>query len=133
MLLNRPSIQNGYGEWMGLGIGMVTIDCTDPQGLAEFWAAALGVSIQGDYGDFVFLARADGGGPMLGLQRVPEPRAGKNQVHVDLSGGPLATEVPRLVELGATVVDEHQMPWLTWTVLTDPEGNEFCVGEHSQE
>lgn len=118
---------------MGLGIGMVTIDCTDPQGLAEFWTAALGVSIQGDYGDFVFLARPDDGGPMLGLQRVPEPGAGKNRVHVDLAGGPLATEVPRLVELGATVIDEHQMPWLTWTVLADPEGNEFCVGEHPHE
>lgn len=118
---------------MGLGIGMVTIDCTDPQVLADFWAAALGVSVQGDYGDFVFLARPDGGGPMLGLQRVPEPRAGKNRVHVDLAGGSLATEVPRLVELGATVIDEHQMPWLTWTVLADPEGNEFCVGQHLQE
>jgi len=68
---------------------------------------------------------------VLGLQRVPEPRSGKNRVHVDLSGGSRATEVPRLVGLGATVVGEHEMPGLVWTVLADPEGNEFCVGEHT--
>lgn len=112
---------------------MVTFDCADPQGLAEFWTAALDLPIQGDYGDFVFLARPDSGGPMLGLQRVPEARSGKNRVHVDLAGGSLATEIPRLVDLGATVIAEHQMPWLTWTVLADPEGNEFCVGEHPAE
>jgi catechol 2,3-dioxygenase-like lactoylglutathione lyase family enzyme len=110
---------------------MVTIDCADPQQLAAFWSEALGVSIQGDYGNFVFLERPDDGGPVLGLQRVPEPRSGKNRVHVDLSGGSRATEVPRLVGLGATVVGEHEMPGLVWTVLADPEGNEFCVGEHT--
>jgi len=48
---------------MSLGIGMVTIDCAEPQQLAAFWSEALGVSIQGDYGDFVFLARPVVGGP----------------------------------------------------------------------
>ncbi|HEX3751664.1 MAG TPA: VOC family protein [Streptosporangiaceae bacterium] len=117
---------------MGLAIGMVTIDCADPKRLAGFWAAALGVAVQADYGDFVFLQRPADGGPVLGLQRVPEPRAGKNRVHVDLAGGPQATEVPRLVGLGATVVAEHELPALRWTVLADPEGNQFCVGEHPE-
>jgi predicted enzyme related to lactoylglutathione lyase len=53
-------------------------------------------------------------------------------VHIDLAGGHLAEEVARLVELGASVIDEHEMPWLRWSVLSDPEGNEFCVGEHPQ-
>jgi len=48
---------------------MVTIDCAEPQQLAAFWSEALGVSIQGDYGDFVFLGRPVDGGPVLGLQR----------------------------------------------------------------
>jgi predicted enzyme related to lactoylglutathione lyase len=117
---------------MGFGIGMVTIDCADPQRLAGFWSEALRVSIQGDYGDFVFLERPPDGGPAIGLHRVPEPRSGKNRVHVDLSGGSRAAEVPRLVGLGSTVVAEHEMPGLVWTVLTDPEGNEFCVGEHTE-
>jgi catechol 2,3-dioxygenase-like lactoylglutathione lyase family enzyme len=116
---------------MGLTVGMVTIDCTDPQQLARFWSAALGVEVQADYGDYVFLQRPADGGPMLGLQRVPEPRAGKNRVHVDLRGESRATGVPRLVGLGATVLGEHEVPGLRWTVLTDPEGNEFCLGERT--
>jgi len=104
---------------------MVTSDCAEPQQLAAFWSQALGVLIQGDYGDFVFLERPANGGPGLRLQRVPEPRSGKNRVHVDLTGGSSATEVARLVGLGATAVAGHEMPGLVWTVLADPEGNEF--------
>ena len=116
---------------MSLGIGMVTIDCADPQRLAAFWSAALGVPVQAGYADFVLLERPAGGGPVLGLQRVPEARSGKNRVHVDLSGGSRADEVPRLVGLGAAILGEHEMPGLAWTVLADPEGNEFCVGEYA--
>jgi catechol 2,3-dioxygenase-like lactoylglutathione lyase family enzyme len=111
---------------------MVTIDCAEPQRLAAFWSEVLGVSIQQDYGDFVFLERPAEGGPVLGLQRVPEPRSGKNRLHVDLSGDARATEVPRLVGLGATFVGEHQVPGFAWTVLADPEGNEFCIGERAE-
>ncbi|HEY6424363.1 MAG TPA: VOC family protein [Pseudonocardiaceae bacterium] len=57
---------------MTLSIGMVTIDCTDPQALAGFWTAALGTTVAADYGAFVLLA----GTPALGLQKVPEVRAG---------------------------------------------------------
>lgn len=119
---------------MSLQIGMVTIDCADPQTLARFWAAALGTSVANDYGDFVMLAPNGSGAPALGLQRVPEPRTGKNRVHVDLGGGGgRAVEVDRLVGLGARVLDEQQMPGLAWTVLGDPEGNEFCVGEFMEQ
>ena len=117
---------------MGLTVGMVTIDCADPQKLAEFWSAALGVGVQADIGDYVLLERPADGGATLGLQRVPESRVGKNRIHVDLSGGPRATEVPRLTSLGATVVGEHEAPGLRWTVLADPEGNQFCLGEHPE-
>src|SRR6266567_6609349 len=98
---------------MSLGVSMVTIDCTDPQQLAAFWSAALGAAVQGDYGDFVFLTPPPDGGPMIGLQRVPEPRSGKNRVHVDLRGGRRAAEVPRLVALGATVLAEREVPGLS--------------------
>jgi hypothetical protein len=40
--------------------------------------------------------------------------------------------VPRLVGLGATFVGEHQVPGFAWTVLADPEGNEFCIGERAE-
>jgi catechol 2,3-dioxygenase-like lactoylglutathione lyase family enzyme len=115
---------------MSLGVDMVMIDCADPQQLAVFWSAALGQPVELDLGDFVLLARP-AGGPRLGLQRVPEPRAGKNRVHIDLAGGPRSAEVPRLTSLGATVLGEHEVPGLNWTIMADPEGNEFCVGEHT--
>lgn len=115
---------------MTLNVGMATIDCADPQRLAEFYARALDMQVLGDYGEFVFLGRA--GAPInIGLQKVPEPRAGKNRVHLDLRGEPRRKAVDRLVDIGATVKSEHSMPGLAWTVLTDPEGNGFCIGEHT--
>jgi hypothetical protein len=79
------------------------------------------------------LAPPPAGGPVLGFQRVPEERAGKNRLHLDLgaaAGG--HAEVERLVGLGATVLGERggDAEGLVWTTLTDPEGNEFCVAEH---
>jgi predicted enzyme related to lactoylglutathione lyase len=116
---------------MGLNVIMVTIDCEDPQRLGEFWSAALGVAVDAVHGDYVYLAKPADGGPVVSLQRVPEPRVGKNRVHLDLTG-PRETELPRLVALGARVVEEHEAPGTAWTVLEDPEGNVFCVGEDKQ-
>jgi hypothetical protein len=118
---------------MGLSIGMVTVDCADPAALSGFWSAALDTTIAADYGgEFVMLAPPPRGGPLLGFQRVPEPRAGKNRLHLDLGApdGGRHAEVERLVRLGATVLGERGDPAVfAWTTLTDPEGNEFCVGE----
>jgi predicted enzyme related to lactoylglutathione lyase len=60
---------------------------------------------------------------------VPEPKTVKNRVHLDLLVGPQAhdAEVERLVALGATVVGVHDGDEGRWTLLTDPEGNEFDV------
>ncbi|WP_190822173.1 VOC family protein [Saccharopolyspora pogona] len=113
---------------MALSIGMVTIDCASPRELAEFWTQALDTSVVFDDEKFVMLAANKEGGVALALQRVPEPRAGKNRVHVDLDTTDRRAEVRRLVELGATEMGEHDGPdGLQWTVLADPEGNEFCV------
>ena len=114
---------------MALTVGMVTIDCENPQRLAEFYSRALDMQVLGDYGEFVFLGREDA--PVaIGLQKVPEPRVGKNRVHLDLAGEPRGAAADRLVGLGATVQAEHSISGLAWIVLTDPEGNEFCIGEH---
>jgi predicted enzyme related to lactoylglutathione lyase len=65
----------------------------------------------------------------VALQKVPEERAAaKNRVHIDFRADDRPAEVARLVGLGATEVEEHTVPGMTWTVLRDPEGNEFCVG-----
>jgi predicted enzyme related to lactoylglutathione lyase len=115
-----------------LSVAMVTIDCVAPERLAQFWSAALELAIESDFGDFVMLGAPADGGTRIGLQRVAEPRTDKNRIHVDLRGEARATAVPRLQELGASIVAEHEAPGLAWTVLADPEGNQFCVGESAE-
>ena len=117
---------------MGIEIGGVTIDCADPAKLAGFWAAALGYEVGTDIqGVFVFLVppgSAHGEAEYVALQKVDEPKSSKNRVHLDLHTDDRPAEVERLVDLGATVLGEQAVPGLAWTVLADPEGNEFCVG-----
>jgi hypothetical protein len=74
--------------------------------------------------------RGAGLGRRLLFQTVPEPKSVKNRIHLDIIVGPddHEAEVERLVALGATVVSVHDGPDGKWTLLTDPEGNEFDVG-----
>ncbi|MEU6278119.1 VOC family protein [Streptomyces populi] len=73
--------------------------------------------------------RGTGLGRRLLFQRVPEPKTGKNRLHLDLHPGEgrRAGEVERLASLGASVLREVAEPSGAWVVMTDPEGNEFCV------
>jgi hypothetical protein len=73
--------------------------------------------------------RGVGLGRRILFQAVPEPKSAKNRVHLDILVGPEAqdAEVERLVALGATVVGLHEGDEGRWTLLTDPEGNEFDV------
>lgn len=107
----------------------IAFDCADPRLLARFWAAATGYSeVEGD-DDRVMLAAPDHRGPRLLLfNRVPEPRVAKNRVHLDLASRDPEPEVERLVELGAKAHERHTAHGVSWTVMTDPEGNVFCIG-----
>jgi hypothetical protein len=58
---------------------------------------------------------------------VPEAKSGKNRPHIDVRPTDQNAEVVRLMALGATMADVGQEPQVTWVVLADPEGNEFCV------
>lgn len=60
--------------------------------------------------------------------RVPEPKTVKNRVHLDLASKDPAAEIERLVGLGATRLEYLERNGRTWTVMRDPEGNEFCIG-----
>ncbi|MDL5156775.1 VOC family protein [Actinomycetospora termitidis] len=115
---------------MSLAMGMVTVDCADPRQLAAFWCGVLGTEVAADYGGFVMVG-PPAGGVRMGFQQVPEERAGKNRVHLDLNTDDRVGETTRVVELGARVLEEHvgEVPGLDWTTLADPEGNVFCVGE----
>ncbi len=115
---------------MSLAVRHVTFDCADPRRLAEFWRQVTGGTIEEDWDEFVTLRTPGLGVGHLAFGRVGEPTPGKNRVHVDLATDDRPTEVARLVALGATLVAEHRVPGLAWTVLADPEGNQFCVAEH---
>ena len=112
---------------MSLSLEMITVDCTDPQRLAAWWAEAVGgevVPLPGT--DFVMVAREDW--PALGFQRVDAPTPGKNRLHLDLMTDDLEAEVGRLAGLGATETGRHSVDGgFRWAVLADPDGNAFCV------
>src|ERR1700743_2930136 len=115
----------------------VVADANDPPALARFWADALGWVI-GDVADDEVDVWPEGYSypdpvalPLVFVP-VPEPKQVKNRVHLDLastSAEHQAELVSRLRDLGATPADIGQGPEVPWTVLADPEGNEFCVLE----
>jgi predicted enzyme related to lactoylglutathione lyase len=117
---------------MGIRWQSVCIDASQPAQLADFWAAALGWRITYSDPDEIVLqppagSREDGVGPDLLFLQVPEGKAGKNRLHIDLRPEDRDEEVRRLEALGARRADIGQGPDVTWIVLADPEGNEFCV------
>ena len=139
----------------------VTFDCAHPQHLAEFWAQALGYQLQPPPEGFATWAEwaekhdvpaeeADslasvidptGEGPRILFQRVPEPKAVKNRVHLDVSVKRDETKVrdrnedhklviaesERLKALGARELYRYDQYDEYWITMADPEGNEFCI------
>jgi catechol 2,3-dioxygenase-like lactoylglutathione lyase family enzyme len=112
----------------------VVIDCADPARQARFWAAALGwvIGYEQEAEAAVWPAGYSYPEPSalpLVFVVVPEPKTTQNRVHLDLattSGEHQKSEVERLLGLGAVAADIGQGD-VPWTVLADPEGNEFCV------
>lgn len=133
----------------------LTFDCTDPHRLAGWWAALLGGKVEDNH-DFVAGLLADGvvkeadvvridgrlffadaaavrdptgERPRMYFQRVPEPKAAKNRLHLDIpvEAERLDSEVERAVEAGGTFVRFASHPGHRWAVMQDPEGNEFCL------
>jgi len=115
---------------MGLRLHSVCVDATDPHRLATFWQEALGWDRVYEEDDEVALHPPGGDGtpkPHLLFLRVPEGKTAKNRLHLDLRPDDRDAEVARLESLGATRADVGQGPDVSWVVLADPEGNEFCV------
>ena len=117
-------------------VGVVLIlDCNDLEGEAEFWSAALRYREVHRVDPYLVLMpeEGDGSGLVLQLQRVPEPKSGKNRLHLDLHVDALAPEVARLEALGASRLgdDVSREGEFCWQVMADPEGNEFCVCQHT--
>jgi len=117
---------------MALRLVALCVDATDPLGLARFWAEALRWEVADETGDGVSVEPTDGTRFRLDFRRVPEPKVGPNQIHLDLTSTSLDdqhTSVARLVELGARHIDIGQGPDDEHVVLADPEGNELCMIE----
>lgn len=110
----------------------ITFDCADPGQLAEFWARSLGweVSDVDDEGASISPPGTIDETPWQGLyfQKVPEGKVVKNRVHLDLRPpDSMTAEVARSVAIGATVQARVDVEGSFWTVMLDPEGNEFCI------
>ncbi|HVC23774.1 MAG TPA: VOC family protein [Candidatus Dormibacteraeota bacterium] len=112
---------------MGSRFYSVVIDSRSPSRLARFWAEVLSYNIVHEEPDEVVVARNDDTYPALIFVPVPEGKSVKNRLHIDLAPDDRDAEVGRLLALGARRADVGQGPDVSWVVLADPEGNEFCV------
>lgn len=112
-------------------IGFITIDCTSARALIEFWSKAIGYEV--NEGVYVTLRDPEGRRPSLYFQEVPDPTPGKTKMHLDLLSEELDADLARLVDLGATHVEDMTENDLHWVVMQDPEGNVFCVFDVSSE
>lgn len=117
---------------MAAVISEIVIDCADPERVAAFWAQVLGWRAQPDSDGYFWMSASgvdEADDLKLIFVKVPEPKRVKNRVHLDVnpSGADQADELQRLLDLGARHADIGQEPGLSWVVLADPEGNEFCL------
>jgi hypothetical protein len=102
----------------------LVVDCQDPARLGRWWAEVLGQKVVFESVDEVVVAGDNH--PGLVFVPVPEHKAGKNRLHLDLNPDDQDAEVERLLDMGARHMDVGQGD-KPWVVLADPEGNEFCV------
>jgi predicted enzyme related to lactoylglutathione lyase len=109
---------------------VIVLDTTVPEQLTSFWTKALGYERSPRSEEpYTVLVPPFAGPPELILQRVPERKAIKNRMHLDLRVRDLAAEKARLEDLGATQLSgEIEEQGFRWIVMADPEGNEFCLG-----
>lgn len=105
----------------------IVVDSADPGRLARFWARVLDYDILFEDEEEVIIGHSGDTWPGLCFLPVPEEKAGKNRLHLDLAPDDRDAEVARILALGAHRADVGQGPEVSWVVLADPEGNEFCV------
>jgi predicted enzyme related to lactoylglutathione lyase len=116
-----------------LKIEQLTIDAINPRSQAEFWQRVLHWNISDDSDeDLVMLTppagvRGEGMSPDLLFLKVPEVKTLKNRLHLDFRPDAQDDEVLRIEALGGRRISIGQDPSVTWVVMADPEGNEFCI------
>jgi predicted enzyme related to lactoylglutathione lyase len=111
---------------------VVTLDSSDPQRLAPFWAEALHYRANPYHPPYLTLTDPTDKSPELVLQKVPEAKRNKNRMHLDLFGDDMEAEARRMQSLGARRISAEPLTGSSgnrWIVMADPDGNEFCVCE----
>lgn len=110
----------------------VVVDTTDLEQAERFWSTLLRLEVVHRAHPYVYLNRICDGGPYLALQQVPEGKTVKNRMHFDIRVSDRAEASEQIVALGGRVIGDHQEgDFPTWTVVADPDGNEFCIYEPS--
>ncbi|VAW06105.1 hypothetical protein MNBD_ACTINO02-218 [hydrothermal vent metagenome] len=106
----------------------VMIDCADATVMARFWGELLQLEDLGTRANYTWLGPINRDGVIsLGFQQVDEPKTTKNRIHLDMRSRDVKATVARVVSLGGSHMADHQLDDIAWAVVTDPEGNEFCV------
>jgi catechol 2,3-dioxygenase-like lactoylglutathione lyase family enzyme len=115
----------------GISLAVVAFDCNDLDQMIDFWTELLGVRVTSRDDDWVNLEPTTPGGPGLAFQLVPETKAGKNRLHLDVWVDDLPAEQTRAEALGARPVGEriHEGDG-SFQVMHDPAGNEFCLVDY---
>lgn len=110
-------------------LAAIAIDATNPSVVADFWCSVLDWHVIEEDDEGIGIGPRDHAWPCLEVFAVPEVKSVKNRLHFDLraDGVSTAVELERLLALGARRTDVGQGPEVSWVVLADPEGNEFCL------
>lgn len=108
-------------------VGAIMIDCHDPDALMEFWSQILGIEVAETYPGYIFGTNLPDSHIRLAFQQVPEDKTVKNRLHLDLSHEDPEALIAKIEQLGGSRLADHETGGFPWTVLADPEGNEFCV------
>lgn len=108
----------------------IVLDVNDLERCAGFWSEVLGKEISFKAAKYCRIGGGDDH-PSLLLQKVPEQHEHKNRAHIDLDVTDFGSAVQRVVDLGGTKLDEISEYGITWAVMADPDGNEFCLVQHS--
>jgi len=109
----------------------IVLDTQDPEPLVEFYGALQGIEVLVSYAEGQYHAMAPNReGLMLVLQKVPEPKVGKNRAHFDVVVDDLEASTAMVEELGGQWLEPrstHELEGFSWRCMADPEGNEFCL------
>ena len=118
-----------HTDGMPVRVHHIVVDAHDLPGLAQFWAQALGWKVLSERAHEVVIGPDENAPVGMCFMPVTDVKMAKNRVHLDLTSEAedRQTEIERLLTLGARRVDVGQTGAESWTVLADPEGNEFCV------